>query len=88
MYKSKELISNPHSFYRELYQNYEQFNTNSRNNNPGPEAVSKVIQKALEASKPKARYLAAVPTVNYLITKLGDSMKDNIVKFLFKINSL
>jgi NADP-dependent 3-hydroxy acid dehydrogenase YdfG len=85
---SEKIISNPHSVYHELYQNYERFNNKSRYNNPGPEVVSMVVQKALEASKPKARYLAAVPTVNYLITKLGDSMKDIVVKSLFKINSL
>jgi len=85
---SEKIISNPYSAYLNLYQNYERFNNKSRYNNPGPEVISIVVQKALEASKPKARYFAAVPTINYLITKLGDSMKDTVVKSLFKINSL
>jgi NADP-dependent 3-hydroxy acid dehydrogenase YdfG len=87
-HNSKEKISNPNSIYHELYKNYERFNTKSRNNNPGPEAVSMIVQKALEASIPKARYLAAVPTINRLITIMGDNMKDRIVKSLFKISSL
>lgn len=85
---SEKIISNPNSVYNELYQNYERFNTTSRNNNPGPEVVSRVVEKVLESSKPKARYRAAVPAINYLITKLGDSMKDIVVKSLFRIHSL
>ncbi|MBP2643415.1 MAG: short-chain alcohol dehydrogenase family enzyme [Firmicutes bacterium] len=85
---SGKIISNPNSVYHELYQNYERFNTKARNNNPGPEAVSEIVQKAIEASTPKARYFAAVPTINQLITIMGDNMKDRIVKSLFKINSL
>lgn len=85
---SREKISNPNSVYHELYQNYERFNTKARNNNPGPEAVAMIVQQALEASIPKARYFAAVPTINRLITILGDNMKDRIVKSLFKMNTL
>ncbi len=85
---SEKIIANPYSPYRNLYQNYHLFNDKSRLKEPGPEAVSAIIQKALVASNPKARYQAAVPVMNRLLSCLNDRVKDRVVKSAFKIKSL
>ncbi|HBE77595.1 MAG TPA: oxidoreductase [Firmicutes bacterium] len=85
---SEKIIANPQSPYSELYKNYHLFNDKSRLKEPGPEAVSTIIQKTLESPKPKARYRAAVPLMNLFLSCLNDRIKDRIVKSAFKINSL
>ena len=52
---AKEILSNPTSPYRALYQQYLQVTTTMRKQEAGPEIVSPVVQQAIEASKPKAR---------------------------------
>jgi NAD(P)-dependent dehydrogenase (short-subunit alcohol dehydrogenase family) len=85
---SEKIIDNPKSPYCNLYQNYHLFNDKSRLKEPGPEAVYAIIQKALKASKAKARYRAAVPLMNRLLSCLNDRVKDRVVKSAFKIKSL
>lgn len=84
---AQEIFSNPASPYRTLYQQSEQFAAGMRQNEPGPEAVSKVVQLAMEASKPKARYLAAVPFSGRLVLHLGDSVWDVALRRMYKIAS-
>ncbi|HBF38766.1 MAG TPA: oxidoreductase [Firmicutes bacterium] len=85
---SEKIIANPETPYGDLYKNYHLFNDKSRLKEPGPEAVSAIIQKALETSKPKVRYRAAVPLMNRLLSCLNDRLKDRVVKSAFKIKSL
>jgi hypothetical protein len=61
--------------------------TNMRNKEPGPEVVSRVVQKAIEVSKPKARYLVAVPFSNRVVLRLGDAAKDALFRRMFKIGA-
>jgi NAD(P)-dependent dehydrogenase (short-subunit alcohol dehydrogenase family) len=82
---AKEILSNPASPYQALYQQYLQVTTTMRRQEPGPEVVSQVVQQAIEASKPKTRYLVAVPFSNRLILHLGDSVRDFVFRRLFKI---
>ncbi|WPC43930.1 SDR family oxidoreductase [Clostridium sp. JS66] len=82
---SDRIISDSSSPYNELYKNYKTFNDNARTNEPGPEVVSLVVQKAIEASRPKKRYMAGVPAFNRMMTHFGDGVKDYVVKSLFKI---
>ncbi len=49
--------------------------------------MSLVVQKTVEASKPKSRYMAAVPIFNRMMTHFGDGVKDYVVKSDFKIKS-
>lgn len=85
---SDRIISNTSSPYSELYKNYRSFNDKARTNEPGPEVISLVVQKAIEASKPKKRYMAGVPAFNRMMTHLGDGVKDYVVKSLFNIRHL
>ncbi|WP_238916184.1 SDR family oxidoreductase [Clostridium sp. YIM B02555] len=82
---SDRIISDSNSPYDELYKNYKTFNDNARTNEPGPEVVSLVVQKAIEASRPQKRYMAGVPSFNRMMTHFGDGVKDCVVKSLFKI---
>ena len=82
---AKEIFSNPGSPYRTLYHQYEQVTAGMRRKEPGPEAVSKVIQQAIEADEPKDRYLVAFPLSGRVVLFLGDSAWDLVVRQMFKI---
>ena len=81
-----KLLSNPASPYQPLYQQAEQVAAAMRQGEPGPEVVSQVIQQAIKAARPKARYLAGVPFSGRLVLHLGDSVWDFILRRMFKIN--
>jgi NADP-dependent 3-hydroxy acid dehydrogenase YdfG len=84
---SQEILSNPDSSYHALYQQYLRVMTTIRKKEPGPEIVSQVVQQAIEASTPKARYLAAVPLSNRVVLRLGATARDSIFRRMFKIGS-
>lgn len=80
-----EILSNSSSPYTPLYCKYQQVSDGMRGQEPGPEAVSKVIQHAMESLKPKARYLAGVSFSVRLAIFLRDFAWDPIVRQLFKL---
>ena len=82
---AKEILSNPDSPYQALYQQYIRVTTTMRQQETGPEIVSQVVQQAIEASKPEARYIVAVPFSNRLVLRLGDAARDFIFRRMFKI---
>jgi NADP-dependent 3-hydroxy acid dehydrogenase YdfG len=78
------ITSNPASPYRSLYSKYQQVSDGMRGQEPGPEAVSAVIQHALEAAKPKARYLAGMGLPGKLVLYLRDFLWETAVRQLFR----
>ena len=82
---NRETLTNPDSPYRALYRQYEAVSASMRRGNPGPEAVSRVVEKAIEVSRPKARYLAGAPFSIRLVIQLGDPVWDLVVRQMFKI---
>jgi NAD(P)-dependent dehydrogenase (short-subunit alcohol dehydrogenase family) len=82
---AKEILSHPDSPYQALYQQFMQLTTTMRKSEPGPEIVSHVVQQAMEASKPKARYVVAVPFSLRFLLHLGDSVRDVILQRAFKM---
>jgi len=58
-----------------------------RKDEPGPEAVSEVIEWAIKADRPKTRYLAAIPLSGRLVIHLRDFVWGSVLKQMFKINS-
>ncbi len=84
---AQEIFADPASPYQPLYQQYQQVTSGMRRQEPGPEAVSQVIQQAMEASRPKARYLVAVPFSGELVLHLGDSVWDLVLRRMFNIAS-
>jgi NADP-dependent 3-hydroxy acid dehydrogenase YdfG len=84
---SQEILSNPDSPYQVLYQQYLRVMMTIRKKEPGPEIVSQVVQQAIEASRPKARYMVAVPLSNRVVLRLGDAARDGLFRRMFKIGS-
>ncbi len=78
-------LNNPDSPYYQLNQHYLQTMVNLRRGDPGPEVVSQIIRKAIIASRPKARYLVAVPFTNRLLIYLNDALRDSLLKRVFRI---
>jgi NADP-dependent 3-hydroxy acid dehydrogenase YdfG len=82
---AQAILSNPASPYQPLYQQDQRVTAAMRRHEPGPEIVSQVIQQAIETSRPKARYLVAVPFSGRLVLHLGDSAWDVVLRRMFKI---
>jgi NADP-dependent 3-hydroxy acid dehydrogenase YdfG len=80
-----EILSQPTSPYRPLYRQYARVSDGMRRQEPGPEVVYKVIQQAIESSKPKARYLAGVAISGRLVISLRDLVWDLVVQQMFKM---
>jgi hypothetical protein len=78
------IMTNPASPYLPLYRKYQHVSDGMRGQEPGPEAVSEVIQNAMESSNPKARYLAGVALSGRLVHHLRDYVWDFAVRQMFK----
>jgi NAD(P)-dependent dehydrogenase (short-subunit alcohol dehydrogenase family) len=79
------ILSNSNSPYRALYQSYDRVVNSMRQQGAGPEAVSKVVQMAIETPRPKARYLAAVGFSGQLVMWLGGPVWDLVLRQMLKI---
>lgn len=79
------IFSDPDSPYRALYQRSRQVTAAMRRQEPGPEVVSRVIQQAIEARRPKARYLVAVSFPGRLVLHLGNPAWDLVLRRMFKM---
>jgi NAD(P)-dependent dehydrogenase (short-subunit alcohol dehydrogenase family) len=82
---AQKIFTNPASPYRALYAQFQKVTVNMRKQEAGPEAVSRVIQQAIEVSRPKARYVAGFPFSGRLVLQLGGSGWDMVVRQLFNI---
>jgi NAD(P)-dependent dehydrogenase (short-subunit alcohol dehydrogenase family) len=85
---AQNILLNSASPYRSVYKQSNQFAASMRKDEPGPEVVSKVIELAIKAVKPKARYLAAIPLSGRLVIHLRDFVWGSVLKQMFKINPL
>jgi NAD(P)-dependent dehydrogenase (short-subunit alcohol dehydrogenase family) len=81
---AQQILSNPHSPYRLLYRKSDEFAESMRQQEQGPEVVSKTIQQAIEASKPKTRYLTGVALPGRLVLYLRDFVWDMVLQRTFK----
>lgn len=81
-----EILSNSSSPYQPLYRLSDEFAASMRHQELGPQVVSQIIQEAIEAAKPKARYHANIPFSGELVLHLGDSVWDLALRRMFKIN--
>jgi len=85
---AQNILLNSASPYRSLYKQSDQFAASMRKDEPGPEVVSEVIERAIKAVTPKARYLAAIPLSGRLVIHLRDFVWGSVLKQMFKINPL
>ena len=82
---AQDILSNSASPYQPLYQKSDRFAASTRQQEPGAEVVSQVIQQAIETPRPKARYLAAVALPGRLVLILRDFVWDMVLRRTFKI---
>lgn len=78
-------VLQPNSPYHALYEQSDVMSADMRKGEPGPEVVSQVIQEAIEAPHPRARYLAGVPFIIWLAIALRDSAWDTVLRQRFKV---
>lgn len=78
-------LADPSSPYHDLYQHSARFAGSMRRQGAGPEAVSQVIQEAIEAAKPRRRYLVAIPFSGRLVLHLGEAVWDRVVRRVYQI---
>lgn len=83
---AEAIFSNSNSPYRTLYRLSDAFSTAMRNQEAEPQVVSQVIQRAIEAPKPKARYHANITFSGELALHLGDSVWDLALRRMFKVD--
>ena len=81
---AQNILLNPASPYRSLYKQGDQFAASMRKDEPGPDIVSEVIERAMKAVTPKTRYLAAVPFSGRLVIHLRDFIWSSALKQMFK----
>ena len=87
---ANEILSNPGSPYRALYHQYIRYirvEASMRRQERGPEVVSAAVQRAIEATEPKARYLVAFPFSGGLVLHLAHPVWDLVVKRMYKPGS-
>jgi NAD(P)-dependent dehydrogenase (short-subunit alcohol dehydrogenase family) len=81
------ITTNPDSPYREIYDTaYTRFRKESENGALPPEAVAKVVLKAVSAKRPRARYLVTRPAKIFALAKrlLPDRVIDFGMRMKFK----
>jgi len=84
--RARGILSNRTSPYQPLYRQFQRTTESMRRGEPGPEAVSRVIQQAIEAPRPKARYLAGIPFSGRLVIFLRDYVWDQVVRQMFRMS--
>jgi NAD(P)-dependent dehydrogenase (short-subunit alcohol dehydrogenase family) len=84
---AQQIFTKPNSPYRALYEQCQKVTAGLRQQEPGPEVVSRVVQRAMTTTRPKARYVAGFPFFGRLVLHLGDPVWDLIVRQMFKITS-
>ncbi|HEX8036429.1 MAG TPA: SDR family oxidoreductase [Ktedonobacterales bacterium] len=82
---ARTILANASSPYSTLYEHAARFAASMRRQGAGPEAVSQVIQQAIEAARPRRRYLVAIPFSGRLVLHLGDAVWDRVVRRLYQI---
>ncbi len=82
---ARTILANASSPYHALYERSAAVAASMRRREAGPGAVSKVIQQAIEAARPRRRYLVAIPFSGRLVLRLGDAVWDLVVRRLYKI---
>ena len=84
--KSADRFSDKDSPYSRLYTRFQGMAANPARRGAPAEAVSRVIIKAIEAKKPKARYLAAVSPLYRAILAMNDKARDRLISKAFGID--
>lgn len=84
--KSADRYSDKNSPYAGLYDRFRTMMADPARRGAPVEAVNRVIIEAIEAKKPKARYLAAVSPLYRAILRMNDKARDRLIAKAFGIN--
>jgi NAD(P)-dependent dehydrogenase (short-subunit alcohol dehydrogenase family) len=79
------VLANPDSPYRNLYARFIAASERMHRTAAEPEAVARVVQKAIAARSPRARYYAAVAWDGQLAIALRDWIWDPVVRSMLQI---
>jgi NAD(P)-dependent dehydrogenase (short-subunit alcohol dehydrogenase family) len=83
--RSQERMGNPDSPYAALYRRFGTMAASPGRKGADPARVSRVVQRAIEARRPRPRYLAAVAADYRLMLRLGDRPRDALQARVFGI---
>ena len=83
---ARTILTNPESLYRTLYQVNDELWAIAAKQEAKPEVVSRVIQRAIETRRPKARYQVNIPFAVKVAIRLGDSVRDLALRRTFKLD--
>lgn len=85
--RANTLLSNPDSPYRHHYAARKRLTERLLERAPGPEVVSAVIQRAIEARRPKSRYAlpAGQALQRRILRLLPDAWRDHIFMSMYRI---
>ena len=84
---ARPILANLASPYHALYQRSERFAESMRRQGAGPEAVSRVIQRAMDTANPRRRHVVALPISGRIVMRLGDAVWDAVVQRMFQIRA-
>ena len=84
--KSADRFVDANSPYANLYARFQGMAADPARRGAPAEAVSRVIIEAIEAKKPKARYLAAVSPLYRAILAMSDKARDRLISKAFGID--
>jgi NAD(P)-dependent dehydrogenase (short-subunit alcohol dehydrogenase family) len=80
---SREQFDDPDSPYAGIYERFRAMSAQPARRGAPPEKVSRVIIRAMEADRPKARYLAAVSLLYRAILMMNDPLRDGFMTRAF-----
>jgi NAD(P)-dependent dehydrogenase (short-subunit alcohol dehydrogenase family) len=81
--KSREQFDDSDSPYAGIYERFRAMSARPARRGAPPEKVSRVIIRAMEAGRPKARYLAAVSPLYRAILSMNDRLRDGFMTRAF-----
>ena len=76
--RSKAVFGDSRSPYRRLYACNMALTEQIRKDDAAPEAVSRVVMRAVAARRPRARYVAAIPFTARMLFYIGAGLRDRI----------
>jgi NAD(P)-dependent dehydrogenase (short-subunit alcohol dehydrogenase family) len=83
--QAEAILANPLSPYEPLYARSHEVSSNMRRHEPGPEVVARVVEQAIEATHPCARYIAGFPMSGRIMLGLGAAAWDVAVKQMYQV---
>ncbi len=85
--KSADRFDDPRSPYARIYDGFRRLGNDPRRGGAPTEAVARVILAAIQADRPKPRYLAAVSPLYRAIMRMSDRRRDRFMSKVFGLKA-